>query len=875
MGRPHRWSRLSVRNWRVRTKLVAVVLVPVLAFLAVGGFELRSRLRNTAQLGDYADRVTLAGEVSGLVHVVQQERDRTAGVLAQAPAGAGGTGDAHRLAGATEGDRTAVDSAIASYRTEAGSLRARADGPVAAQLRTAERALAELPRLRAAAAGGEVRDDVVFDGYTRLIAALIRIVPDSAGADSAVDRDVRSLYSLMQLKELQSQVRGRLHAVASAGTFGFGEYQALADLRARRSAAAGRFRAESGPVQLVRYDETVKGGPVLTVLRLERAAADRAPGARLGFDAAQWWAASTAQLDLLRKAERRFTAAAVASADALRAAASRRAIEVALVIAGIVLAALAASFGVGRSMAGSLRRLRAQALIVASHRLPDVIRSLSTGDGTEPVLPDEPSGTATGDEIGEVAEAFDAVHRSAVTLAVEQAMLRRNVSAMFVNLARRSQVLVDRQLTVLDELEAQEHDPDRLEKLFALDHLTTRLRRNDENLLVLAAGESQRMWREPVRLSRVLLGALAETEQYQRVQVAGPDDVLVVGHAVPDLMHLLAELVDNATAFSAPGTPVRLTAQLLYGGAGGAVVTVDDDGMGMTPSMLADANSRLARPAPIDVSVSERMGLFVVSHLAARHSIRVELAVVTTGGVTATVTIPSPLLTPVDAAALHAESPRGPEAGAQPVNGLNDQTVTLPVIPGVQRRSAAALARRGFPGRSRRSTDAPAVAPAHAAPDPLSEPSERAAAWWSGGDVAWPGATLLTPSEPVPAGTTAAGLPQRAPRHAAEEPGPRPEPADQSALAALPRREPNGTAPAGAGPIGAGPTGGGPAETAPDGTGPGGLPVRVPGAARAAATPPAPLAAPGPAPPDMPSAVGDMLARFHSGVRRGETGSPD
>ncbi|MDQ1659317.1 MAG: hypothetical protein QOD41_4400 [Cryptosporangiaceae bacterium] len=843
---------------------MVAVLVPALAFTAVGGLELRTRLLTTAALGDYADRVTLARDVAGLVHVVQQERDRTAGALGGVRRGGDPAAAASAVRGSTKDDREAVDTAVRAYRVQATALGVSPSGPVASRLRDASGALAELPRLRAAAAGGQLRDDAVFDGYSRLVAALIRIVPDSAVASGSADADVRGLHRLMQLKELQSQVRGRLAAVASAGQFGFGEYQAFADLRASRSAVAAQFRAESGPAQRVRFDEAVNGSPVLAEQRLERAAADRAPGARLGFDASQWWTAASAQLDLLRDAERRFSAAAITSAEDARAAASRRAVEVAGLILGIVLVAFAVSFAIGRSMAGALRKLRAEAMIVASHRLPDVIRRLGTGS-TEDLPPEpDPAPPGPGDEIAEVAEAFTAVHRSAVRLAVEQATLRRNVSAMVVNLARRSQLLVDRQLAVLDELEAAEPDPDRLERLFALDHLTTRLRRNDENLLVLAAGESQRLWREPVRLSRVLLGALAETEQYQRVQVAGPDDVLVVGHAVPDLMHLLAELVDNATAFSAPATPVRLTAQLLYGGAGGALVTVDDDGMGMTPSMLAEANGRLARPAPIDVSVSERMGLFVVSHLAARLSIGVELATVTTGGVTATVTIPSGLLTPVDAAAgpaeagatdrdagerdpgdvlpvevgAHAEGRRAPGRSL----GQGEQTVALPVIPGVQRRSAAALARRGFAVRTRRD-------PEHAAPDPPPAPvdpaagepggaahvprhaepvSARVAAWWSGGETAPERAFADPVAEPVPRGVTAAGLPIRSPAG--------------GGAAARPARDP-------------------------------GLPVRVPGASRA--DPDATDTGPAPPPAD-PGTVGDMLARFHSGVRRaGSAPDPD
>ena len=188
------------------------------------------------------------------------------------------------------------------------------------------------------------------------------------------------------------------------------------------------------------------------------------------------------------------------------------------------------------------------------------------------------------DEIGELAEAFVAVHRSAVTVAVEQALMRRNVNAMFVNLARRSQVLVERQLELLDDLEREESDPDQLENLFKLDHLAARMRRNDESLLVLAGTDSTRRWNRPVGLGAVLLAAAAEIEQYQRVRIESVADVHMVGHAVGELVHLLAELLENATAFSRPDTSVVVTARV---DAGGALIEIVDRGLGMSPTALA------------------------------------------------------------------------------------------------------------------------------------------------------------------------------------------------------------------------------------------------------------------------------------------------
>jgi signal transduction histidine kinase len=672
MGRPRGWTRLYVRNWRVRTKLAAVLLVPSVAFVAVGGLELFTAFRTSQAVDHYADRVALSREVTDLVHQLQRERDRTAGAVVAADRVASESTAIGTVSMATADDRRLVNEAAASYRRAARPVGDRLGRAFRMRVDTAATALDELTGLRTAADEGQLRNDAVFDGYGRLIAALLRVLPDSrVGDDPALEESLRGLSDLVQANELQSQVRGRLQGIAQAGGFTLGEYQELADLRARRTAAVDRFRAEAGPGQLSRYEDQVKGEAVLAADRLERTAADRSRLSALGFKADEWWTASTNQLELLRGAEKQFVDDAVRAAERYAADAGMRARQVAAALAAILLIALVTSLVVGRSMAGSLRRLRRRALVVAQRDLPEAIRRLNTPGHTDADLRIEPVPADSADEIGEVAEAFEAVHQSAVRLATDQAALRRDVSAMFINLARRSQVLVGRQLQLLDELEADEQDPDRLARFFVLDHLATRMRRNDENLLVLAASESHRLWREPVPLYRLLLGAVGETEQYERVEASGPDDVVVPGHVVPDLMHLLAELLDNATTFSPPTTSVQLVARMIRSDAGTeAVITIEDRGMGMTPGMLAEANARLAQPATIDVAVSERMGHFVVSHLAARHGMRVELRGAPGGGVTAAVTLPTALLAPVP----DRRPPAGPRStdpagAAEPANG--------------------------------------------------------------------------------------------------------------------------------------------------------------------------------------------------------------
>jgi signal transduction histidine kinase len=307
----------------------------------------------------------------------------------------------------------------------------------------------------------------------------------------------------------------------------------------------------------------------------------------------------------------------------------------------LLLAVLAVSIIFARSMIGPLRKLRADALDVASHRLPDVVRRLSeseggSGDGEKITI--EPIGIDSTDEIGEVARAFDQVHSEAVRLAGDEAMLRANLNAMFVNLSRRSQTLIERQLGIIDTLEQSEQDPDRLSSLFRLDHLATRMRRNSENLLVLAGHETPRKWSQPVPLVDVLRAAISEIEQYERISLNAQPGIVVSGRAASDVVHLVAEVVENATAFSPEETPVLLTAQQVS--SGGVLLDITDNGLGIPEEELAYANWRLENPPVVDVAVSRRMGLFVVGRLASRHGIRVRLRRSSGGGVSALVWLP-------------------------------------------------------------------------------------------------------------------------------------------------------------------------------------------------------------------------------------------
>ena len=343
-----------------------------------------------------------------------------------------------------------------------------------------------------------------------------------------------------------------------------------------------------------------------------------------------WYGSMSNEIDSqMASVEQALSGQISSRAAALHKSALTAAVAVGAAVLLVLALALFLTVVIGRSMVRPLRRLRAGALEVAGVRLPEMVRRMSEADGGGS-FEVAPIDVDSSDEIGEVARAFDQVHREALRLAANEAALRGNVNAMFVNLSRRSQSLVERQIRLIDDLEQGEQDPERLSNLFQMDHLATRMRRNSENLLVLAGHEVSRRWNQPVALVDVLRAAVSEIEQYERVSMNVQPGISVRGQAVNDVVHLVAELVENATSFSSAETPVTVSGHLLN--SGGVLLDISDQGVGMGAEEMAHANWRLDNPPVVDVAVSRRMGLFVVARLAARHGIRVRLRPATTGG---------------------------------------------------------------------------------------------------------------------------------------------------------------------------------------------------------------------------------------------------
>ena len=306
-----------------------------------------------------------------------------------------------------------------------------------------------------------------------------------------------------------------------------------------------------------------------------------------------------------------------------------------------VLISILVSVWTGRSLIRELARLRQAALEMAHERLPSVVHRLAAGQQVDvqaeaPELP-----PAETEEIGQVGEAFAAVQRTAVEAAVGQARLRQGISDIFRNLARRSQSLLHRQLTLLDAMERRAKEPEELEDLFRIDHLTTRMRRHAESLIILSGDAPARGWRRPVPFVDVLRAAVAEVEDYTRIRVTATTKAAIGGPAVADVIHMIAELAENAVVFSPPNTPVLITGDIV---GRGFAVEIEDRGLGLSEERRAELNELLENPPSFDLSGSDQLGLFVASQLAKKHGIRISLRSSPYGGTTAIVLIPLTLV---------------------------------------------------------------------------------------------------------------------------------------------------------------------------------------------------------------------------------------
>ncbi|MFJ3904572.1 nitrate- and nitrite sensing domain-containing protein [Streptomyces sp. NPDC090025] len=645
-SRPGSSSKLSPRNWRVPTRLNAILLIPVLVGLVMGGFQVKGAIDTWQEAQDAEKTALIVRAASDYGQALLNERDLTAAPLLSAKTPADRESDeVTSIYAATDAAKVKFDEAVRSLPSGQGLERR------LGLFRDAEPRLQELRKIAYTRSQDPVSTQT---GYTEVQHYLMEFSNELGLGTGNVTSYGRTVYALQLAKaatSLQRSIGTQLlvrpsqkDEVFAQQSVAFNSYNYLEQI-ALGEYQSGGTEADVERLQKVMAGKAAEGSKKLSALGIElpkgggkdasvyAGVAQAIGGAKdadgiaalksQGITPDTWMAVATGKFDGYTEVEKELvdktvTEAADISADAQTDAWVSGGIVVIALLAAFILAGLMA-----RQMSRSMRELRTAAFGIAEQRLPMLVDQLSR---TEPGRVDtrvQPIPIDSTDEIGEVARAFDQVHREAVRLAAEQALLRGNINAIFTNLSRRNQSLIEGQLTLITDLENNEADPDQLENLFKLDHLATRMRRNGENLLVLAGEEPGRRWDQPVPLVDVMRAAASEVEQYERVDIAGVPEADIHGQAVTDLVHLLAELLENATTFSSPQTKVRVTATRLPDGR--VMVEIHDKGIGLTAEDFADINHKLANPPTVDAAVSQRMGLFVVGRLSDRHGIRVQL----------------------------------------------------------------------------------------------------------------------------------------------------------------------------------------------------------------------------------------------------------
>ncbi|GGV59025.1 ATPase [Streptomyces longisporoflavus] len=639
-------GRMSPRNWRVPTRLNAILLIPVLVGLVMGGFQVKGSIDTWNEAQDAENTARLVQASLNYGNRLIEERD-----LSAAPLLRGKKNDpvVVKARKATDQAKSEFDAAAENMPQKEG-LKRRLDG--------FHKVEPGLQTLRAAAYTSKLSGAQTEEGYVAIQHPLMEFANELGLGTGNITSYGRTVYAISLTKAALSLERSLgthllvkpgptasslakqrvalssyayLEGIAIEEYTGGGTPEDVAKLEAakKKLKADGEKQAKQAAAAAKAKGETFVAPPspeamVAAMAQLQ----STQPSARValagkGITPETWWATTTAKFDAYRTIESDLADKAVTEASDIAADAQRNAYITGAIVVIALLAAFILAGMMARQMSKAMRQLRTAAFGIAEQRLPMLVDQLSRTDPGRVDTRVQPIPISSTDEIGEVARAFDQVHREAVRLAAEQALLRGNINAIFTNLSRRNQSLIEGQLTLITDLENNEADPDQLESLFRLDHLATRMRRNGENLLVLSGEEPGRRWDQPVPLVDVLRAASSEVEQYERIELSGVPEAEIHGLAVTDLVHLLAELLENATTFSSPQTKVRVTATRLPDGR--IMVEIHDKGIGLTAEDFADINHKLANPPTVDAAISQRMGLFVVGRLSDRHGIRVQL----------------------------------------------------------------------------------------------------------------------------------------------------------------------------------------------------------------------------------------------------------
>ena len=628
----------------MRITLAGLLVVPLVSLVALWAFAASITLGNALHEHNYNRLVALsAAPTDELANQVSQERQQTFTWLSTNP-----RPPAARLA-ATR-DRT--NAAVAAYRRLVQQTRGLRPASAEGAQATLMTLLSRLPEIRGAIDSAALNPAAAFGAYSNIMNAIFAVYSASEQVNNnlSVDKQTDASLDAAQALEFASREATLVGGASAAhGQMTTGDRHlfasAVTSQRLLMASALGEFDAQLRPPWQRAYASPAHQRFASLENRISGSIGSRAV---IPVNVMSWQAVSRAFLAEMQKAQ-------LQDAPPLAAMASRlsdRLVLEAALAGGVGLVAVLLSIFVllryGRRLNGELTTLHDTAQGMADRRLPGVVERLRKGEqvDVDAESPPPPPGTIT--EIARVAQAFATVQRTAVEAAVGQANLRRGVNRVFLNLSLRNQSLLHRQLGMLDAMERATNEPAALGDLFRLDHLTTRMRRHAESLIILSGATPGRGWRDPVPMIDVLRAAIAEVEDYVRVDVASDSRDAVVGGAVNDVIHLVAELVENATTFSPPTTRIEIRADTV---GNGFAVEIEDRGLGLPADELAEINQRLASPPEFDLANSDQLGLFVVGQLAGRHGITVSLRDSPYGGTTAIVLMPHSLIVRADEAA--------------------------------------------------------------------------------------------------------------------------------------------------------------------------------------------------------------------------------
>ncbi|MFI9840490.1 nitrate- and nitrite sensing domain-containing protein [Nonomuraea sp. NPDC051941] len=620
------------RGRPIAVKLLVLLFVPLLSLVGLWAFAAGLTGGDGMRLLSIKDLATNLADPSERVNIeLQDERLVSVEFLVS------GQGAAKMAK-----QRGETDQAVTAFRTLAKNQRDLSP-EMTAQLVTLNTKLDQLAEVRREVDGTTVAPLDVIDGYSQIVDASFRmydamvLVPDMA-----LYKQARAVTMLGEAKDVLSRERAMVAVVLARGRVEPAEHEAFTGMVATRrllfsQALSHLDRDLRGP-----YARLAESPVYKEFLDAEDAIRGQAATNGLPVTAATWpvdgqnlWAAVERNQALAVKSlVSRVTPAAIGMLIKIGVAGGLGLIAV---IASIML-----SLRFRKRLVRELAGLRDAATELAEVRLSGLVKRLRTNTApptADEVAPIEVKSRTS--EVRDIVQAFNDVQSTAVAAAVSQARLRHGVSQVFVNLARRNQSLLHRQLLQLDSMERATEEPEALADLFKLDHLTTRMRRHAESLIILSDQAPGRGWRNPVPILDVLRAAVAEVEEYERVEILQPPPVALHGAVVTDVAHLMAELIENATLFSPPQTRVDLRTSTTPHG---LMIEVEDRGLGLVRAELDELNERLAKMPEFDLAQSDRLGLFVVSRLAARHGIKVTLAPSPYGGLTAMASLPSSLL---------------------------------------------------------------------------------------------------------------------------------------------------------------------------------------------------------------------------------------